>query len=412
MFEELTALGQLWLGDNRLTTLSADVFDGLTALTFLWLKGNRLTSTTLPNDVFDGLTALESLHLHDNDLTALPEGVFDGLTALRQLVLYHNDLTELPDDVFEELTALSELILDDNPGAPFAPTAVALPDDGTVFPAGGTVTLDGSGSGGAWGANVTYSWALTDSPSGVTVTFDAAASATPMVTIPSLTAGAELTFTLTVTGRGYDNPSSDGIALGVDSAKVTVSNPDPQRPDGVRFVGNDQRGHGVYLRGVRLQLLRPQRGRCAGERHGGDAACGGNAGARRRRDDGGPVGDGGGHRQAGVHAGGERQRDGLCELHLQGERRHERERVGLHHDGERNGSERPGHGRADDQRDGAGGRDAEGGDHGHCRRGWPHQPHLRLPVGPGGRGETRPTSRTQPRAPTRRWRRMSARRSG
>ena len=230
VFEELTALGQLWLGDNRLTTLSADVFDGLTALTFLWLKGNRLTSTTLPNDVFDGLTALESLHLHDNDLTALPEGVFDGLTALRQLVLYHNDLTELPDDVFEELTALSELILDDNPGAPFAPTAVALPDDGTVFPAGGTVTLDGSGSGGAWGANVTYSWALTDSPSGVTVTFDAAASATPMVTIPSLTAGAELTFTLTVTGRGYDNPSSDGIALGVDSAKVTVSNPDPNAP--------------------------------------------------------------------------------------------------------------------------------------------------------------------------------------
>ena len=33
----------------------------------------------------------------------------------------------------------------------------------------------------------------------------------------------------------------------------------------------------------------------------------------------------------------------------------------------------------------AGGRDADGGDHGHCGRGRPHQPDLRLPVDPGGR---------------------------
>ena len=95
--------------------------------------------------------------------------------------------------------------------------AVALPDGGLVSSAGGTVTLDGSGSdGGPWGANVTYSWALTYPASGVTVTFDDAASATPMVTIPALPEGTPITFTftLTVTGRG----SGGGVAPGTDTA--------------------------------------------------------------------------------------------------------------------------------------------------------------------------------------------------
>ena len=77
---------------------------------------------------------------------------------------------------------------------------MALPDDGTVPAAGGTVMLDGSGSGGAWGTNVTYSWALTTPTSGVTVTFDSVSIAEPTVTIPPVTAGTDLVFTLTVTG--------------------------------------------------------------------------------------------------------------------------------------------------------------------------------------------------------------------
>ena len=120
--------------------------------------------------------------------------------------------------MFEPLTALTTLYLRGNPGAPFAPEAVALPDDGTVSNGGGTVTLDGSGSGGPWGTNVTYGWALTDPASGVTVTFDDAASATPVVTIPALATDPELTFTLTVTGRG----GTDGIAPATDTATVTA----------------------------------------------------------------------------------------------------------------------------------------------------------------------------------------------
>ena len=218
VFAGLTALTELYLFDNALSTLPAGVFAGLTALTILDLIDNDLT--TLPAGVFVGLTALTGLYLDANALSTLPAGVFAGLTALTELSLFDNDLTTLPAGVFEPLTALTGLNLTDNPGAPFAPEADALPDDGTVPIAGGTVTLDGSGSdGGPWGTNLTYGWALTDPASGVTVTFDDAASATPVVTIPVLTAGTELTFTLTVTGRG----GTDGIAPAANTAKVTAT---------------------------------------------------------------------------------------------------------------------------------------------------------------------------------------------
>ena len=119
--------------------------------------------------------------------------------------------------MFDRLTALTVLQLQGNPGAPFAPVAMALPDGGLVSSAGGTVTLDGSGSdGGPWGANVTYSWALTSPANRETVAFDDAASATPTVTIPALPEGTPLTFTLTVTGRG----GTDGVAPGIDTAGV------------------------------------------------------------------------------------------------------------------------------------------------------------------------------------------------
>ena len=75
-------------------------------------------------------------------------------------------------------------------------------------PAGGTVALDGSGSdGGPWGTNVTYSWSQTSGPTSG-VTFDDDTSATPVVTIPALTAGTVLTFTLTVTGHATAPPDS------------------------------------------------------------------------------------------------------------------------------------------------------------------------------------------------------------
>ena len=219
VFAGLTSLTTLILDNNDLTTLPAGVFAGSTSLTTLYMGSNDLT--TLSAGVFAGLTELETLYLNNNRLTTLSAGVFAGLGALTKLRLNSNDLTTLPDDVFEPLTALTGLWLGDNTGADFAPVAVALPDDGTVPVAGGMVTLDGSGSGGAWGTNVSYSWALTDPASGVDVSFDDNTSVTPQAAISALAADTELTFTLTVTGRG--GPSGSGIASATDTATVTVN---------------------------------------------------------------------------------------------------------------------------------------------------------------------------------------------
>ena len=79
-----------------MTTLPAGVFDGLTRLRLLDLGENRLT--TLPDGVFDELTRLEHLWLSENQLTTLPAGVFDELTSLRWLSLESNHLVGLTRD--------------------------------------------------------------------------------------------------------------------------------------------------------------------------------------------------------------------------------------------------------------------------------------------------------------------------
>ena len=218
-FAGLTSLGSLWLNRNQLTSLPDGIFDELTGLTSLTLSRNSLTA--LPDDIFDNLTALKTLWLNSNNLSTLPVGIFDNLTLLTSLLLNDNQLATLPDGAFESLTSLTAtgLRLQGNPGAPFSPTAVALPDAGTVAATGDDVMLDGSGSSGeAWGSNVTYSWALTSPATGVTVKFDNNEIASPTVTIPALAANTELIFTLTVTGRGGTN----GIDTATDTATVTV----------------------------------------------------------------------------------------------------------------------------------------------------------------------------------------------
>ena len=199
VFDGLTALTTLRFTSNSLESLPAGVFDELTALETLDLDSNALTS--LPAGVFDGLTALVYLQLFGNALTSLPEDVFDGLTALESLTLDNNSLESLPAGVFDELTALEFLYLNDNPGsADFIPTARIAP---VHFTPGDTVTLDGSGSGGPWGANVSYAWVQTGGP---TVNLTGADTGAPTFTAPN--SELELVFTLTVTGRGLDDNDS------------------------------------------------------------------------------------------------------------------------------------------------------------------------------------------------------------
>ena len=112
LFDSLARLNSLNLDHNRLTALPAGAFDSLARLGFLELDNNQLSE--LPAGVFDGPTRLAVLSLHGNQLTALPAGLFDGLTSLGQISLDHNGLTALPDGVFDGLADLQLLHLNDN----------------------------------------------------------------------------------------------------------------------------------------------------------------------------------------------------------------------------------------------------------------------------------------------------------
>ena len=203
-FSGLRALNSLLLNNNNLSTLPAGLFDGLTALQYLYLNSNA-EMRTLPAGIFDSLSALEYLHLHNNRLNQLPAGLFDELVSLKTLDLSGNRLRQtgtnaLPDGIFELLTALTTLDMSgQGQGRRFNPVADAVALDGKVSSAGGgTVRLDGSGSGGPWGTNVTYEWALTNPANGLMVEFDDHTGDSPRVTIPAWHAGSVLTFTLTV----------------------------------------------------------------------------------------------------------------------------------------------------------------------------------------------------------------------
>ena len=112
-FSGLGNLEQLWLHENVLTTLPADVFSGLGNLEVLWLYFNALT--ILPADVFSGLGSLEVLWLSFNDqLTTLPATIFSGLDKLENLSLWNNQMTTLPATVFSGLENLNTLTLSSN----------------------------------------------------------------------------------------------------------------------------------------------------------------------------------------------------------------------------------------------------------------------------------------------------------
>ena len=247
IFDDLTALETLNLSFNQLASLPAGI-DKLTALTSLNLASNRLTS--LADDSLDDLTNLTELKLGNNGLTGLPDGIFDALTALKDLHLNDNSLSTLPDGLFENLTGLRELVLSGNPGSSdFKPTAAAG-DDQSVAP-GATVTLDGSGSGGAWGSNLTYSWTL---DSGTTVTLDSPTGSMPSFTAPSRYGVLVFTLTTTGRGRGFDGQSFTIPFTDTDQITVTVrsNTPRPGAPASLTATGGNTR--------ARLEWAAPDNG--------------------------------------------------------------------------------------------------------------------------------------------------------
>ena len=378
VFAGLTVLEQLYLSDNKLSMLPAGVFAGLTALEDLYLAGNSTTLMTLPAGIFGSLTALKKLRLENNSLNALPGGLFDGLAALTELNLSSNRLEQatLPAGIFEPLTALTSLDMNGQRGGQrFNPEAVAVAHDGKVSSAGGTVGLDGSGSGGPWGTNVTYEWALSDPANGLTVNFDDHAGVSPQVTIPAWPAGSVLTFTLTV------SVSAAAGGIDPDTATATVMvNTAPQASDWSITIDEDaahtfssaefdftDTDAGDTLASVTVVTLP-----AAGELTLDSAAVA--AGDTVSEADIGKL-----VFTPAVNANGAPYASFTFKVSDGTQQSTSSYTVTVNV----TAVDDPGHGRADNQRHGAGGRDADGDDHGHRRRGRAVHPGLRLRVDPG-----------------------------
>ena len=147
IFDGLTALTELHLYRNSLTTLPEGIFDDRSHRC-RWmsspLSSNDLSS--LPSGVFSGLTALTELWdcgLPTNDLSSLPEGIFLGLTGptalTERLWLFRNSVSPLPLTVSLEKVGEGEFKAVAPTGAPFEIVLRVSANNGTID--GGTTTL-------------------------------------------------------------------------------------------------------------------------------------------------------------------------------------------------------------------------------------------------------------------------------
>mmetsp|Transcript_31993 Transcript_31993/g.80545 ORF Transcript_31993/g.80545 Transcript_31993/m.80545 type:complete len:255 (+) Transcript_31993:53-817(+) len=112
VFDSMTNLQSLDLGNNKLLNLTAGVFDTLTSLQALNLKFAGMA--TLTAGIFDNVPALEMLYMSNNKLQTLPPGIFDFSKNIKWLDLNNNIIDTLPMGVFDPLLSLERLDLPNN----------------------------------------------------------------------------------------------------------------------------------------------------------------------------------------------------------------------------------------------------------------------------------------------------------
>ena len=139
------------LSDIDLLALRAGDFAGMTALAEILLNGNHLS--TLPRAVFSGLP-LARLHLHGNRFGVLPDGAFEGLTALGQVRLDDNPASPLPLTVL--LRRIGGRLLAEAPaGAPFDLVLPVTVTNGSLAGGATTITIPVGATSGAVGVTRT-----------------------------------------------------------------------------------------------------------------------------------------------------------------------------------------------------------------------------------------------------------------
>ncbi|CAH1776630.1 unnamed protein product [Owenia fusiformis] len=106
----LTRLELLGCG---LQDIADDVFDSLTEVIFLGLGNNKLSS--IHQHTFSKLTQLTTLLLHQNELTEIPDNAFIHLTNLKTVRISDNKLKRIGKHAFEDIPSLQNLWIEGNP---------------------------------------------------------------------------------------------------------------------------------------------------------------------------------------------------------------------------------------------------------------------------------------------------------
>jgi carboxypeptidase N regulatory subunit len=103
-FLNAAKLSQLYLYNNKLTTLPQDAFSGASNLVVLYVNSNQIS--TIDKNAFRGLSKVAALSIAFNPLKTLDPLTFSTLPLLQIIHLYSNGLTTLDENIFAYNTNL------------------------------------------------------------------------------------------------------------------------------------------------------------------------------------------------------------------------------------------------------------------------------------------------------------------
>ncbi len=103
---------EVFLSNNRITSIPAAIFSHLTQCTGLHLESNQISS--LDKEAFDGLELLQILRIHWNKISAIEPGTFSKLHSVVRISLVGNLISGISSQLFAGLRKIQDLALDEN----------------------------------------------------------------------------------------------------------------------------------------------------------------------------------------------------------------------------------------------------------------------------------------------------------
>ena len=215
-----------------------------------------------------------------------------------------------------------------NTPATGAPTITGTAQVGQTLTAGTTGIMDADG---LTSVSYTYQWIRVPTDNTEAIISEATASTHTLV-------AADLGTTIKVTVSFTDDASNPETLTSAATAAVSAANTPPSASDGT-VTTNEDSAHTFTASEFNFSddrwrhVIKRKDCYASGFGHGDPGALGHACDCK-------PGGRGDKHRHSDLHPARQRERDGLREFHLQGQRWHGRERGGLHDDHHRDGGER------------------------------------------------------------------------